>query len=266
AFPRLDAAARAANVLAVTGASSTPAVTQAVVDKLVRGWHRIDDIEVDLSPGNRQPRGLSVVKAILAGAGQSLRVFRDGAWTMAHGMDLLVRRRMPGLGRRWLFLIDTPDLDLLPQRFAPRRSALWRAGLELGLLHVGVWALSRLVVVRLLPSLLPLAAPLRAMAEWFRRFGSGRGGMTVVVRGLDASGCSIAATWALIATEHDGPNIPTLPALAVIRALAEGRLDQTGALPCTGLVTLSDIDREFSRFRIVTRTMARPLPVMPRAL
>src|SRR2546430_4343015 len=39
-----------------------------------------------------------------------------------------------GLGRRWLFLIDTPDLDLVPQRFAPRRDALWRAGLELTLL------------------------------------------------------------------------------------------------------------------------------------
>src|SRR5262249_49171317 len=261
AFPRLDAAARAANVLAVTGASSTPAVTQAVVDKLVRGWHRIDDIEVDLSPGNRQPRGLSVVKAILAGAGQSLRVFRDGAWTMAHGMDLLVRRRMPGLGRRWLFLIDTPDLDLLPQCFAPRRSALWRAGLELGLLHVGVWAMSRLVVVRLLPSLLPLAPPLHGMAEWFRRFGSGRGGMTVVGRGIHAAGNPVEATWALVA-EQDGPNIPTLPALAIVRALAEGRLDRTGALPCAGLVPLADIDREFSRFRIVTRTMVRPLPVM----
>src|SRR5262245_51081785 len=265
AFPCLDAAARAASVLAVTGASTTPAVTHAVVDALTRGWRRIDDIEVDLSPGNRQPRGLSVVKAILAGAGQRLRVFRGGAWTTAHGMDLLVRRRMPGLGRRWLFLIDTPDLDLLPQRFAPHRSALFRAGLELGLLHVGVWALSRLVVVRLLPSLLPLASAMRAIGAWFRRFGSGRGGMAVVVRGLDASGRSVTATWALVA-ERDGPNIPILPALAVVRALAEGRLDRTGALRCTGLVTLADIDHEFARFRIVTRTMVRPLPVMPCAL
>jgi hypothetical protein len=266
AFPRLDTAARAADVLAVTGASTTPAVTHAVVDNLTRGWHRIDDIEVDVSPGNRQPRGLSVVKAILAGAGQTLRLFRYGAWTTAHGMDLLVRRRMPGLGNRWLFLIDTPDLDLLPQRFAPRRSAIWRAGLELGLLHVGVWALSRLVVLRLVRSLLPLAEPLRAVAEWFHRFGSNRGGMTVIVRGIDASGGNVAATWALVAAENDGPNIPTLPALAVVRALAEGRLDRRGALPCAGMVTLADIDREFSRFRIVTRTMVRPLAVMPRAL
>src|SRR5262249_6030098 len=66
--------------------------------------------------------------------------------------------------------------------------------------------------------------------------------------------------------ERDGPNIPILPVLAVVRALAEGRLDRTGALPCTGLVTLADIDREFARFRIVTRTMVRPLPVMRRAL
>jgi len=265
AFPRLDDAARAAGVLAVTGASTTPGLTEAVLDTLVRDWQRVDRIEIALSPGNRQPRGLSVVQAILARAGQPVRVFRHGAWTTARGMGLLARCRMPGLGRRWLFLIDTPDLDLMPQRFAPRREAVWRAGLELGVLHLGVWLLSRLVAVRLLRSLVPLARPLRAMAEWLSPFGSARGGMMATAQGLDAAGRSVTATWSLVA-EADGPNIPILPALAIVRALAAGRLDRTGAMPCAGMLALSDIAREFARFRIVTRTMVRPQAVMPRAL
>src|SRR5262245_33768858 len=266
AFPRLDAAARRANVLAVTGASSTPGVGQAVLYTLMRDWRRIDTIEIAISPGNRQPRGLSVVRAILAGAGQPVRVFRNGRWSTASGMSLLARRRMPGLGRRWLFLIDTPDLDLVPQRFAPRRDAIWRAGLELAFLHLGVWALSRLVSAGVVASLMPLARPLRAVADRFRPFGSRRGGMTVWARGLDARGRAVVATWALVAHERDGPNIPVLPALAVVRALADGRLGAVGAVPCAGALSLADIAREFARFRIVARTMVRPSAVMPRAL
>ena len=154
----------------------------------------------------------------------------------------------------------------MPQRFAPRHEAIWRAGLELGVLHLGVWMLSLLVPARILPSLLPLARPLRAMAEWFRPFGSSRGGMVATVQGLDVSGRGVTAIWALVASANDGPHIPILPALAIVRALAEGRLKKTGAMPCAGVVTLSDIAREFARFHIVMRTMTHPQSVMPRAL
>ena len=53
---------------------------------LVRDWQRVDRIDIALSPGNRQPRGLSVVQAILSRAGQPIRVFRNGIWTTARGM------------------------------------------------------------------------------------------------------------------------------------------------------------------------------------
>ncbi len=257
AFPALDAQARDANVLAVSGASSTPALSQAVLDDLLRGWQRIDGIEIALSPGNRQPRGLSVVQAILARAGQPVRVFRNGAWSHVAGMGLLVRRRMPGLGRRWLFLVDTPDLDLVVQRLAPRKDAIFRAGIELGFLHLGIWALSRLVAAGLLRSLLPFAQPLRRIADWFRAFGSGRGGMTVSADGIDCNGRGVTAVWSLVADEEDGPNIPVLPALALLRVLAANGIDRTGALPCAGLLSLAAIAHEFARFRIVTRTMVK---------
>jgi hypothetical protein len=257
-FPRLDAAAKCAAVLAVTGASSTPALGQLVLDHLVAGWRSIDSVEIAISPGNRQPRGLSVVKAILSGAGRPMKVYEGGRWSISRGMSGLVRRRMPGLGNRWLFLIDTPDLDLIPARFAPQRFAIFRAGLELTFLHLGIWALSKVVVIGLLPSLVPLAGPLRWLAERLRTFGSGRGGMAVDVEGLDREGRPSLATWALVAHEADGPFIPVLPAAAVMRALAEGRITATGAMACIGLVSLSDMHREFSRYHIVTRC-AKPL-------
>jgi hypothetical protein len=262
---RLDAAARSANVLVVSGASSTPGLSQAVLDRLLASWRGIDRIEVAISPGNRQPRGLSVTQAVLASAGQPIRIFRNGAWTSVRGMSLLVRRRMPGLGRRWLLLFETPDLDLIPQRFAPRREAIFRAGLELWIFNVGLWALSKLVALRIMPSLVPLARPLRTMSEWFRRLGDNRGGMTVVAMGQNSAGEAVMATWALVA-QKDGPNVPVLPALAVIRGLAEERIKARGAMPCAGLLPLADITREFACLRMVTRTIIKPRALMRRAL
>jgi saccharopine dehydrogenase-like NADP-dependent oxidoreductase len=265
AIEQFDAAARAANVLVVAGASSTPALSNAALDQLTQGWRRIDRIEVAISPGNRQPRGLSVVKAILASAGQPIQVFRNGSWSTARGMSMLTRQPMPGLGRRWLFLFETPDLDLIPKRFAPRRDAIFRAGLDLAILHLGVWGLSKLVAIGLLQSLVPLARPLRAIAEWFRPFGQGRGGMAVTVDGVDAVGQAATVIWALTA-ETDGPNVPILPALAVIRGLADKRLAQRGALPCAGLLSLADITREFERFNILVRTVVIDRALFRRAL
>ena len=252
-FPALDAAAKAAGVLCVSGASSTPGLAQAVLDDLVRGWQRIDRIEIAISPGNRAPRGLAVVQAILATAGQPVKVFRNGTWSTATGWGLLTRRRLPGLGRRWLSLVETPDLDLMPQRFAPKHDGVFRAGLELSVLHLGLWFLSRLVALRLLPSARFLAPVARRAADWFLSFGTDRGGMAVTAEGLDASGEGITATWAVVAKAGDGPNIPVLPAAAVIRALAADKIAERGAMPCVGLVTRDDIVREFARFRIVTR-------------
>jgi hypothetical protein len=265
AIDAFDEAARAANVLVVSGASSTPALSNAVLDQLTNDWRRIDRIEVAISPGNRQPRGLSVIKAILANAGQPIRVFRGGAWAESRGMAMLVRRRMPGLGRRWLFLFDTPDLDLITKRFAPRCDAIFRAGVELAVPHLGMWVLSKLVVIRLLPTLVPLARPLRTIAEWLRPLGSSRGGMLVSAEGVDREGCAGTATWALVA-EEDGPNVPILPALALIRALADGRISQRGAKPCAGLLTLADIAWEFERFHIVTRQQFAPRTLFARVL
>jgi saccharopine dehydrogenase-like NADP-dependent oxidoreductase len=68
----LDAEARAADVAVLAGASSTPALSHAVLDMLVAGSRKVIAIEVGIAPGNRAPRGLSVVQAILSTVGQPM--------------------------------------------------------------------------------------------------------------------------------------------------------------------------------------------------
>jgi hypothetical protein len=259
-FPAIDAEARAAGIVALTGASSTPALSHAALDHLTVGWRRIDRTEVAISPGNRAaPRGLAVIRSILSYAGQPIRVFDGGKWVTRPGWGMSTRREMRGLGRRWLSLCETPDLDLVPQRFAPREAALFRAGLELSILHLGLSFLGLAVRSGMLRSPVPLAPLLRWGADLARGFGTDRGGMLVEAVGIDVDGEPLRATWSLVAAGGDGPVIPTLPALAVIRALAAGKEFEPGARACVGILDLATIEREFAPYHIDTETSrARP--------
>jgi hypothetical protein len=194
------------------------------------------------------------VRAILSYVGRPVRVFREGGWERAAGWSGLRRFDMPGLGRRWASICETPDLDLLPQRFPVGRSALFLAGLELAPMHLGLTLLSWPVRWGLVASLVPLARLLRSVAGVLTVFGSDRGGMIVEASGADAQGRAIRARWALWAEAGAGPNTPPAPAAALIRALLEGREARRGAMVCVGLVTRDDILRELAGFPIQTRT------------
>jgi hypothetical protein len=154
-------------------------------------------------------------------------------------------------------LCETPDLDLLPARYPSVRTVRFRAGLELTLLHLGLWVLTLPVRAGLIGSLRPAAAALQKIAAVFTPFGTDRGGMSVEARGRDATGRSTLAIWSLVAEAGDGPNIPILPALALIRRLIDGHPVAAGAYVASDCLSLAAIEKEFHRFRITTRHDAR---------
>ena len=262
-FTRLDDEAKAAGITALTGASSTPALSNAVIDRLTKGWREVESIEIAISPGNRAPRGLAVVQSILSYAGRPVKVFLDGGWTARPGWGMTTRKHIRHLGRRWLSLCETPDLDIVVARFAPRRSAIFRAGLELSFMHLGLAAASLAVRIGLLRSLLPFARFCRAVAGALERFGTDRGGMVVEASGIDAAGHASRVAWTLVAEAGDGPVIPTLPALAAIRALAAGRSLRAGAAACTGVLDLEMIAVEFAPYRFTTLMESQASPDAP---
>ena len=54
---RFDSAARAVAISVISGASTTPALSHAVVDAATGAWLSIDSIDVAVVPGNRTPKG-----------------------------------------------------------------------------------------------------------------------------------------------------------------------------------------------------------------
>jgi hypothetical protein len=264
----LDEEARAANVAVLAGASSTPALSHAVLDTLVLGSRKVIGIEVSIAPGNRAPRGPSTVHAVLSTVGQPIRVYRGARWVEEVGWGLNKTIELPGVGDRRVGLCETSDLDLLVERYNPSADAIFRAGLELRVLHQGVAALGWLVRFGILKSLAALTRPLRALAELFKPFGTDRGGMRVDILLENDAGQLLRRVWTLAADAGDGLYVPTLPALTALKMLATGSLEWRGAGPCAGVIPYDAIAAEFGHHNIKTQTeeISAPAPLFRRLL
>lgn len=244
--------ASAAGRLLVSGASTVPALSSAVVDALLPRFSVLQRIEHAISPGNRAPRGDATVAAILGYCGRPLQVWREGHWQTGYGW-MSSRHQVFPFGRRWVGLCDVPDLELFPARYRGVQQVLFRAGLELKLLHFGTLAAAWLVRCGLVRDLARHATFLRRLSERFLRAGSDVGGMVVELSGCDQQGAPLRLRWSLSAVAGDGPQIPATPAVVLARKLAEDQLPLRGAMPCMGLMTLDEALAALAGFAVETR-------------
>lgn len=236
----LDDPARARGVFVGSGASSVPTVTHALVAELAPAFAEFEELDLALSPGNRNPRGAATIGAVLGTLGAPLRVRIDGAWRVRRGWGDRARFEFPPpLGRRDVYNCDVPDLDLFPAAFGAR-TVRFRAGLELALFNRVLSALAGLRRLHLAPRLegrAPLA--LRISLLFFAR-GSGNGALAVWARGRDHAGRVLERKIALV-TADDGPATPSAPGILLARRLLLGPGLPSGARPCMGLLSLAEL-------------------------
>jgi hypothetical protein len=244
-------AAQAAGCIAVTGASTLPALSSAVVDHLEQGIAALHEIEIAIAPGQHAPRGIATMKAVLSYAGRPFQWREHGSWRTVHGWQELKRMHF-SFGSRLAAACDVPDLSVLPQRYPSARTVTFRAALEVSVQHYFLWAIG---ACRRMGLPIPVGrwAPwLNRAAGWFDRFGSETGGMTVRLGGTDAQGQRLCRTWQLLAEHNCGPEIPCMAAVLLACKLGRGEPLPSGARVCAGILTLADFQVEFARFSIST--------------
>mgnify|MGYP000983818807 CR=1 FL=1 len=71
----LDEEARKNNVSVISGASTVPALSSAVLEKYKNEFAKIDSLKFGISPGAKASRGLATTKAILSYLGKPLKPF-----------------------------------------------------------------------------------------------------------------------------------------------------------------------------------------------
>src|SRR5260221_2746450 len=110
-------AARAARRTAISGASSMPALSSAVIDSLIARLPQIDEIQIAIAPGQRAPRGEATIAAVLGCARRPFKWRRRGAWGDAWGWEERKPMRFYGRGGRWAAARGAPDLRPFPRRY-----------------------------------------------------------------------------------------------------------------------------------------------------
>ncbi len=259
----LDAAARAAGTVVLSGCSSVPALSGAVVRHLAAGLERVSAVEIAISASNRATAGASVAAAILGYVGRPVALWRGRRVVAGHGWQELRRERFalsdgPSLGRRWVALAEVPDLDLLPDRLPGRPSVVFRAGTELAIQSVGLWLASWPVRWGLVPSLRRLSRFLLPVQRLTARWGSDRSGMVVRLFGW-ADGRRVERRWTLIAADGHGPEIPTLAAAVLAERVLAGRV-APGARDAGESLALADFAPGFAALSVRHETVEVPQP------
>jgi len=245
----VEPAAVAAGRVAITGASTLPALSSAVVDSLKETFESMNTIDIVIAPGQRTPRGAATMAAVLGYAGRPFRWWQSGAWNTAYGWQELKRKQF-SFGNRLAAACDVPDLELLPGRYPGVETVTFRAALEVSLAHIGLWTIAACRRMRLPLPVAKWGSGLDRIGTWLNRFGSDRGGMTVQVIGTNALGESQCRSWELLAEANHGPEIPCMAAIVLAHRFRHGNAFVPGAKVCMGLLELSEFEPEFARWKI----------------
>lgn len=251
----LNDKAKTAGTLLVSGASTVPGLSSAVLEQYKDEFSQIDSLRYGISPGQKANRGLATTKAIMSYVGKPLKPFPGHE--KAYGWQNNYKQFYPELGKRWMANCEVPDLDLLPARYGIK-SIRFSAGMELSFMHIGIWIMSWLVRLGLPLDLTNKASFLLNVSNWFDYFGSPDGGMHMIIKGKGKNGKVKEIKWFIIAKDGDGPQIPPIPAIVLAKKLSAGKLLYTGAKPCVGLVSLNEYLNELKEFNISTYHTKNP--------
>jgi saccharopine dehydrogenase-like NADP-dependent oxidoreductase len=242
-----------ANRVAVTGASSVPALSSTVINYLTQGWKQIETIDVCIAPAQQSPRGLATLAGVLNYCGTPIEVWEEGKWIEKLGWAKPSWVHFAGMKPRLAALCDVPDLALFPKYYSGIRSVSFRAALELPILQRAFAVMANLRSWKLLNKPERYANCLWHMAKWFDRWGSDVGGMVVQVSGQKADGQTLTRNWHITAGNNDGPEIPCMAAIILAKRLASGEQIQSGARPCIGLIQLSEFEYLFDLWDMQTQ-------------
>ncbi|MGI9422733.1 MAG: saccharopine dehydrogenase NADP-binding domain-containing protein, partial [Hyphomicrobiaceae bacterium] len=251
---RFDAEAKVAGVSVLSGVSSFPVLTAAVLRHMAQTMDVVA-VEGGIAPSPYAGIGLNVMRAVVGYAGAPVKLLRNGVQTEATGLAESMRFTIAVPGRLPLknihfSLVDVPDLQVIPPEHPCLRDIWMGAGPVPEILHRILNVLAKARAAFALPSFGPLSGLFYKVLN-LAKFGEHRGGMFVRARGFK-DGMDVEQSWHLLAEGDDGPYIPSMAIEALIRKCLAGERPDAGARAATGALELVDYERLFQHRKIYT--------------
>ncbi len=247
----LDESAKNKEISIITGASSVPALSAAVLDHYQNQFSGLESVEYGISTAQHTTRGLATTQAVLSYAGKPINTLIKGHLCQVVGWQGLRSYRFNGLGRRWLACCDVPDLAIFPERYPELKTIRFYAGLELPLQQLGVWGLSWLVRMGIIKNLANWSKVLLKTSSLFDRFGGEESGFFMEIKGQGNAGSAETTSFEIVARSGHGPLIPCMPAILLVKRFAAGERFAPGAYPCIGMIDLKTYLTELKTLDII---------------
>ncbi|BCE02498.1 SDR family oxidoreductase [Marinicellulosiphila megalodicopiae] len=251
---KFDEEAKVAGVFVLSGVSSFPVLTAAVLRNMAKTMD-IVKVQGGIAPSVFAGVGMNVMRAVLSYAGEPVTLQRNGE--ISHGIGLAESMRytiaVPGklpLNNIRFSLVDVPDLQVIPPEH-PTLTDIWMgAGPVPEVLHRMLNFLSKTRAFLKLPSLVPFSRLFYTVLNSVK-IGEHRGGMYVHAQGT-SEGEIIEQSWHLLAEGDDGPYIPSMTIESIIRKMLQGQQPKSGARSGANALELSDYDKLFKNKNIYT--------------
>lgn len=228
------------NVLVVSGASSVPCLTSAVIDHYINEFEILESVEYGITTAQKTARGLATTAAILGYTGQAFSTLVNGNQKIIYGWQGLHARKYKHLGWRLLGNCDIPDLSLFPQRYPQLKNIRFYAGLEIPFIHVTLWGLSWLVRAGFIKHLDKFAGILLKISFMFDWLGSSNSAFHMQLSGKEHNKNDKNINFQLTARSGDGPYIPCMPSILMAKKIVNDEIETRGAYPCVGFISLDE--------------------------
>ncbi|MCC3862123.1 saccharopine dehydrogenase family protein [Pseudemcibacter aquimaris] len=247
---KLDEKAKSSGVSVISGASSVPCLSSAIIEKYKDEFEYLEEIEYGIATAQQTNRGLATTASILNYTGKPFKTLINGKMETVYGWQDLSFHKYPEFGYRALGNCEIPDLELFPKIYPNLKTVRFYAGTEITFLHIGLWLLSWFVRLRIFKSLRPAAKLFVNIANKFDWIGSSNSAFHMILKGKGKENENKSEKVYILAKEGDGPFIPCAPAIILARKIAFGLMEKSGAMPCVGLIDLDEYMSELKDLNI----------------
>jgi saccharopine dehydrogenase-like NADP-dependent oxidoreductase len=234
-----------------SGWSAVPALSASLANIASENMDVIDQIRIQIAPGNRAPRSYGTVASLLECVGTPFRIWQNGSWATVSGWSKPTNFDFPlPIGRRQGYLVDVPDLELFPPLFKAS-TVEFRVGAEIPAFNQGCSLLAQIAKAGIVRNWSGWASLFQKAMVLVGAMGNDWGAVGVTCLGLK-NGQAVSRKACVVATHH-GHYIPVMPAAVMCTRLLDGELHTGGLLGLRNWLDRDQLDVECSRrnYRLV---------------